>query len=129
MKEHIRTLVAHYPDQFNKAMGNPKLEGWFVGKLMSQFGGKMNPREISTAVSDYFVKMRRGYDVMGWDTTIAANASPKESDERITALEDLVYEMVADLSKNRFKVINKDGDKGTMKLYYPNHKTSRCNCK
>ena len=67
MKELIRTLVAHYPDQFNKAMDNPKLEGWFVGKLMSQLGGKMNPKEISTEVSDYFIKMRRGYDAMDWN--------------------------------------------------------------
>ena len=34
---------------------------------MSQLGGKMNPKEISTEVSDYFIKMRRGYDAMDWN--------------------------------------------------------------
>ena len=47
----VDAIIAANPDQVEKAKLNPKLAGWFVGKVMKATGGKANPQAVSDLVA------------------------------------------------------------------------------
>nr|MCA8835111.1 Asp-tRNA(Asn)/Glu-tRNA(Gln) amidotransferase subunit GatB [Pseudomonadota bacterium] len=46
------TIIADNQNQFNKAKENPKLTGWFVGKVMAASGGKANPKAVNEILTE-----------------------------------------------------------------------------
>ena len=46
----VARIIADNPEQVQKAQGNPKLAGWFVGQVMKATGGKANPRAVNEIV-------------------------------------------------------------------------------
>ena len=47
----VDEIIAANPAQVEKAKGNPKLAGWFVGQVMKATGGKANPKAVNEIVS------------------------------------------------------------------------------
>ena len=47
----IDKIMIENPDQVTKAKENPKLAGWFVGKVMKATGGKANPKAVNEIIS------------------------------------------------------------------------------
>ncbi|HCQ65286.1 MAG TPA: Asp-tRNA(Asn)/Glu-tRNA(Gln) amidotransferase GatCAB subunit B [Rhodobacteraceae bacterium] len=47
----VDTVIADNPAQVEKAKGNPKLAGWFVGQVMKATGGKANPKAVNEIVA------------------------------------------------------------------------------
>ncbi len=47
----VDRVIADNPAQVEKARGNPKLAGWFVGQVMKATGGKANPGAVNELVS------------------------------------------------------------------------------
>ena len=48
----VGEIIAANPAQVEKAKGNPKLAGWFVGQLMKATGGKANPQAVQEIVRE-----------------------------------------------------------------------------
>ena len=48
----VDEVIAANPGQVEKAAGNPKLAGWFVGQVMKATGGKANPQAVQKIVRD-----------------------------------------------------------------------------
>ncbi|SER57937.1 aspartyl/glutamyl-tRNA(Asn/Gln) amidotransferase subunit B [Tranquillimonas rosea] len=48
----VDDIIAANPAQVEKAQGNPKLAGWFVGQVMKATGGKANPKAVNQIVTD-----------------------------------------------------------------------------
>ncbi len=46
----VDQIIADNPAQVEKAQGNPKLAGWFVGQVMKATGGKANPKAVNEIV-------------------------------------------------------------------------------
>ncbi|WP_306154237.1 Asp-tRNA(Asn)/Glu-tRNA(Gln) amidotransferase subunit GatB [Roseovarius sp. MMSF_3281] len=46
----VDQIIADNPAQVEKAQGNPKLAGWFVGQVMKATGGKANPKTVNEIV-------------------------------------------------------------------------------
>jgi aspartyl-tRNA(Asn)/glutamyl-tRNA(Gln) amidotransferase subunit B len=46
----VDEIIAANPAQVEKAKGNPKLAGWFVGQVMKATGGKANPQAVQEIV-------------------------------------------------------------------------------
>lgn len=46
----VDEIIAANPEQVRKAEANPKLAGWFVGKVMKATGGKANPQAVQAIV-------------------------------------------------------------------------------
>ena len=46
----VDEVIAANPAQVEKAKGNPKLAGWFVGQVMKSTGGKANPQAVQAIV-------------------------------------------------------------------------------
>ena len=42
----MRVIAAH-PDEASKFASNPKLMGFFVGRVMKETGGKGNPKAVN----------------------------------------------------------------------------------
>ncbi|RBI75222.1 Asp-tRNA(Asn)/Glu-tRNA(Gln) amidotransferase GatCAB subunit B [Roseovarius sp. TE539] len=47
----VDEIIAANPAQVEKARGNPKLAGWFVGQVMKATGGKANPKAVNQIVT------------------------------------------------------------------------------
>ena len=47
----VDEVIAANPAQVEKAKGNPKLAGWFVGQVMKATGGKANPKAVNEIVA------------------------------------------------------------------------------
>ncbi len=47
----VDEIIAANPAQVEKARGNPKLAGWFVGQVMKATGGKANPKAVNEIVT------------------------------------------------------------------------------
>jgi len=47
----VDEIIAANPAQVEKAKGNPKLAGWFVGQVMKATGGKANPKAVNEIVA------------------------------------------------------------------------------
>ena len=45
-------IIAANPAQVEKAKGNPKLAGWFVGQVMKATGGTANPKTVNRIVTE-----------------------------------------------------------------------------
>ncbi|MGI9475708.1 MAG: Asp-tRNA(Asn)/Glu-tRNA(Gln) amidotransferase subunit GatB [Hyphomicrobiaceae bacterium] len=48
----VDEVIAANPSQVEKAVGNPKLAGWFVGQVMKATGGKANPQAVQALVKE-----------------------------------------------------------------------------
>ncbi|MEL7215809.1 MAG: Asp-tRNA(Asn)/Glu-tRNA(Gln) amidotransferase GatCAB subunit B, partial [Pseudomonadota bacterium] len=48
----VDEIIAANPAQVEKAKGNPKLAGWFVGQVMKATGGKANPQAVQEIVRE-----------------------------------------------------------------------------
>jgi len=48
----VDEVISANPDQVEKAKGNPKLAGWFVGQVMKASGGKANPQAVQALVKE-----------------------------------------------------------------------------
>ncbi|WP_422072665.1 Asp-tRNA(Asn)/Glu-tRNA(Gln) amidotransferase subunit GatB [Tranquillimonas rosea] len=48
----VDDIIAANPAQVEKAQGNPKLAGWFVGQVMKATGGKANPKAVNQIVTE-----------------------------------------------------------------------------
>ncbi|MGB0498374.1 MAG: Asp-tRNA(Asn)/Glu-tRNA(Gln) amidotransferase subunit GatB [Rubricella sp.] len=46
----VDAIIAANPEQVEKAQGNPKVAGWFVGQVMKATGGKANPQAVQEIV-------------------------------------------------------------------------------
>jgi len=50
IEKAVDEIIAQNPAQVEKAKGNPKLAGWFVGQVMKATGGKANPAAVNDLV-------------------------------------------------------------------------------
>ena len=48
----VDEIIVANPEQVEKAAGNPKLAGWFVGQVMKNTGGKANPQAVQKIVRE-----------------------------------------------------------------------------
>ncbi|MEQ8902785.1 MAG: Asp-tRNA(Asn)/Glu-tRNA(Gln) amidotransferase subunit GatB [Roseovarius sp.] len=51
IEQAVDEIIAANPAQVEKARGNPKLAGWFVGQVMKATGGKANPKAVNEIVT------------------------------------------------------------------------------